>query len=132
MVLGISFLETPVKFTVPSVTLPLGLNVGRHLFGVFNRVEICWALLACGLMIYARAEHAAWLPMAAVAVVVMLQTTWLLPLLDASVTLILAGQTPPPAPHHVVYIVFEVLKLVCLVAAGVKCLRALKHAPSIA
>jgi len=127
MVLGISFLETPVKFTTPSVTLPIGLDVGRHVFGMFNKVEIGAALLVCGLMILARAERTMWLPLAAVALVVALQTVWLLPFLDARVTLILAGQTLPPAPHHIIYIVLEVLKLVCLIAAGVACLRALKR-----
>lgn len=130
MVLGISFLETPVKFTAPSLTLPIGLDVGRHVFRVFNKVEIAGALLACGLMLFARAEQqraVVWLPMAAVLLVVALQTGWLLPVLDARVEMILAGQTPPrSAPYHLVYIVLEALKLICLVAAAMACLGALK------
>lgn len=128
MVLGISFLETPVKFTAPSVTLPIGLDVGRHVFGAFNKVEIGAVLLACALIISARAGRPIWLPMAVAALAVALQTVWLLPFLDARVTLILAGQMPAPTPHHIVYIVLELLKLACLIAAGMACLRALKHA----
>ena len=59
MVLGISFLETPVKFTAPSVTLPIGLDVGRHVFGAFNKVEIVATLLICGLLIGMRPQRVA-------------------------------------------------------------------------
>jgi hypothetical protein len=127
MVLGISFLETPVKFTAPSVTLPIGLDIGRHVFGVFNKVEIGAALLACGLMIFGHTQRAIWLPLTTVVLVVTLQTVWLLPLLDVRVEMILNGQTPPRAPYHLVYVVLEVLKLICLIAAGVACLAALKR-----
>lgn len=123
MILGISFLETPVKFTAPSVTLPIGLDVGRHVFGMFNKVEIVWALLACGLMIFAHVSGTLWLPMSTVILIVVLQTGWLLPLLDTRIRMILAGQTQPSTPHHLVYIVLEVLKLICLFAAGAKCLH---------
>ena len=40
MVLGISFLEAPVKFRAPTLTRSVGLDVGRHVFGFFNKVEI--------------------------------------------------------------------------------------------
>lgn len=132
MVVGISFLETPVKFTAPSVTLPIGLDVGRHVFGVFNKVEIGAAALACGLMLFARPTRSVWLPLAAVAVIVALQSVWLLPLLDARVEMILNGQTPPAAPYHLFYIAVEIVKLTALIAAGVACLRALQNAPPLA
>ncbi len=123
MVLGISFLETPVKFTAPSVTLPIGLDVGRHVFGVFNKVEIAAALLICGLLIGMRPQRVVWLPLAFVALVVALQSVWLLPVLDARVGMILARQIPPPAPYHIVYVGLEFLKLTCLLVAGALCLK---------
>jgi hypothetical protein len=138
MVLGISFLETPVKFTAPSVTRAIGLDVGRHVFGVFSKVEIAFTLLAIGFGFLAvgaggvrpgSAGIFPWVPpLAVVALVVLLQSAWLLPVLDARVVLLLDGQTPPRSAHHVIYIVLEVLKLGCLLAAGVSCLTALKAA----
>ncbi len=100
-----------MKFTAPSLTLPVGLDVGRHVFGMFNKVEIVWALVVCGLMM-------------AVGVVA-LQTVWLLPVLDERVGMVLSGQTPPPAPYHLVYVMLEVLKLICLMIIGTACLRVL-------
>lgn len=126
MVLGISFLETPVKFTAPSVTLPIGLDIGRHVFGMFNRVEISAVLLLCGLLIFARAGRKIWLLFGALTAIVALQSVWLLPILDARVSLILSGQTPPPSPLHLIYVALEVLKLGGLLTVGTLCLRSLK------
>lgn len=126
MVLGISFLETPVKFTAPSITLPIGLDVGRHVFGAFNKIEIALALLVCGLVFLGRARRAVRLLLAVAVGAVALQSVWLLPLLDARVTLILQGQMPPPTPHHLVYIALEVLKLASLIATGSLALRSLR------
>jgi hypothetical protein len=129
MVLGVSFLATPVKFTAPSVTLPIGLDIGRHVFGMFNEVEIGWAVLACGLIVWSRPRRAVWLPLAAAVGVVLLQSAWLLPLLDARVELILRDRPAPPAPHHLVYIALELLKLLGLLAAGTAALRGLHGSP---
>jgi hypothetical protein len=110
MILGISFLETPIKFTAPSVTLPIGLDVGRYVFGVFNKVEISWALLSCGLMLLAGVRRTVWLPLVIAVGVVALQAAWLLPVL-MRVGMILSGQTPPPASYHLIYVVLEAIKL---------------------
>lgn len=125
MVLGISFLEAPVKFRAPSLTLPVGLDVGRHVFGIFNRVELAWALGAIGLGLAARPERVTVAALGVALGVLALQTLWLLPLLDRRVGLILAGGTPAPAPYHVIYVVLEALKLTALAVAGVRCLLAL-------
>lgn len=120
MVLGISFLETPVKFTAPSVTLPIGLDVGRHVFGMFNKVEIGLVLL-CAVLLWMRyPPFTVWWPLLFIGLVVVLQTLWLLPLLDSRVELILSGQSPPPAPFHIVYVVLEFLKLALLLTAGIQ------------
>ena len=36
MVLAISFLEAPLKFRAPHVTLPIGLGIGRLVFRALN------------------------------------------------------------------------------------------------
>ena len=49
MVLAISFLEAPLKFRAPEVTLRIGLGIGRLVFGALNTVEAIFAatLLVC-------------------------------------------------------------------------------------
>ena len=45
MVLAISFLEAPLKFRAPNVTLPIGLGIGRLVFRALNAVEVVFAIL---------------------------------------------------------------------------------------
>ncbi len=40
MVLAISFLEAPLKFRAPNVTLQIGLGIGRLVFRMLNSVEV--------------------------------------------------------------------------------------------
>ena len=40
MVLAISFLETPLKFRAPGITVALGLGIGRLVFRALNTVEV--------------------------------------------------------------------------------------------
>src|SRR5690242_7281186 len=43
MILAISFLEAPLKFRAPGVTLPIGLGIGRLVFRALNGAEIVLA-----------------------------------------------------------------------------------------
>ncbi|WP_415822822.1 hypothetical protein, partial [Mycobacterium senriense] len=45
MVLAISFLEAPLKFRAPNVTLQVGLGIGRLVFRALNTVEVAFALV---------------------------------------------------------------------------------------
>jgi hypothetical protein len=50
MVLAISFLEAPLKFRAPGITIPLGLGIGRLVFRALNGVEVVLAaVVAVGL-----------------------------------------------------------------------------------
>ncbi len=45
MLLGISFIEAPLKFQAPNITLGLGLGIGRLVFFALNKFEIAFALI---------------------------------------------------------------------------------------
>lgn len=133
MVLGISFLEAPVKFTAPSLTLPVGLDVGRHVFAAFNRVEVGWAVLTLALALLG-SEALGRGPFALLGTawaIVAVQTLWLLPALGARTDRIIAGETLPPSPLHVLYIGFDVSKLLVLLGVSGWLLVRLYHASSI-
>ena len=40
VVLGISFLETPLKFKAPGITTVLGVGIGKLVFNALNKIEI--------------------------------------------------------------------------------------------
>ncbi len=44
MVLAISFIEAPLKFRAPGVTLQIGLGIGRMVFRALNTVETAFAV----------------------------------------------------------------------------------------
>jgi hypothetical protein len=83
MAIGVSGVATPIKFSAPSLSLPIALDIGRATFHFFSRVECGFAaaLLLIGLAI--RVSRLGWLPIGVVTALVVLQTTWLLPNLDA-------------------------------------------------
>ncbi len=113
LLLGISFLATPVKFLAPSLSLPVALDVGRQTFMVFNWVEVALALL---LVVLTVGTARRWLQATVViiALIVAMQTIWLLPVLDVRVQVILDGSTPPSSSLHMIYIVADALKLTLL------------------
>ena len=44
MVLAISFLEAPLKFRAPGVTVPIGPGIGRLVFRALNSFEVAFAI----------------------------------------------------------------------------------------
>ena len=51
MVLAISFLEAPLKFRAPNVTLQIGLGIGRLVFRALNTVEVGFALVVAAIVV---------------------------------------------------------------------------------
>jgi hypothetical protein len=114
LLLGVSFLATPAKFLAPSLSLAVALDVGRQTFGVFNKVEWALAILLLALVLAGPKARLSIAGAVVLAVMVVVETLWLLPILDQRVGLIIAGQQPPESSLHVVYIVLQIVKLAVL------------------
>lgn len=125
MLVGVSFLATPVKFLAPSLTLPVALDVGRQTFAIFNKTE--WATSAALLLLVLAGSRNRIAAAGAivVAILVAVEATWLLPELDRRVGEIIAGRTPPPSMLHEVYIWIEAVKLLALVVVAIAIARRL-------
>ena len=118
LVAGISFLEAPLKFTAPHITVPLGLGIGRIVFAALNKLELALAGAALLSAAVRRAPANVWAALALLSTVLLLQTLWLLPALDLRATALLAGHPPLPSNLHKTYIGLEVVKLITLLLAG--------------
>jgi hypothetical protein len=116
MVLAISFLETPLKFRAPGITLPLGLGIGRLVFRALNLAEVGLAILAAAACLSVQPDRVAWVLLGAAWLLLVVQLVVVRRSLDRRVSLIVAGQTPPPSRGHITYIALELVK-VCLLAA---------------
>ncbi|MDT0203762.1 hypothetical protein [Nocardioides sp. AE5] len=124
MVLAISFLEAPLKFRAPGITIPLGLGIGRLVFRALNIVEL---LLAAGIIVallLADAATDAWLASGATILVLLVQVAVVRPALTRRTNLVLAGEDAPGSKGHLAYIGLEVVKAVGLVVTGIVLLGA--------
>lgn len=119
MVLAISFLEAPLKFRAPEVTLRIGLGIGRLVFGALNIVEAVFAatLLVCIII----APAAAWIITSVLVTVVILgmQLVLVRPRLARRTNRILAGAQAPRSGGHHAYVVLEAGKCIVLIISGV-------------
>ena len=117
MLIGISFVEAPLKFQAPNITLTLGLGIGQLVFAALNKFEIVFSIALAAWLILHRStiEKRTLIILAIPIILVALQTFWLLPVLDLRVEKLLAGQTIPDSHNHLYYIAMEVLKVILLI-----------------
>jgi len=121
MVLGVSFLATPAKFLAPSLPLPVALDVGRHTFRVFGRVEVALAALLGLRAATARPTRPLDL---APGLMVLAQALWLRPRLEARMQQVMDGRVVPRSSClHLAYVACETAKLAALLALGLPATR---------
>jgi hypothetical protein len=97
-VCAISFMEAWLKFRAPGMTIPLGLGIGRLVFNALNKVEWVFAVVIT-VMIFLNGDSISKsnnLLFLISVVLLILQTVWLLPLLDARASMHIEGQNPSP------------------------------------
>lgn len=123
MVAGISFLEAPVKFTAPYVTLEIGLGIGRLVFGYLNKVEIVLCTLLLLGAINSKPGQRTWVWTLTLTGILLLQTFWLLPALDVRALAIIAGNNPGESMLHLAYVLLEVTKFILLLLTGIQVFR---------
>ena len=128
IVLGVSMIATPVRFTATTITREIALDVGRVVFAALNKVEL---LLLITLLIVVRLSGLAakwWALCAVLALIVMAQNVWLTPELATRTDIVLAGGEPPPSYAHAIYSSLELTKIGVLLFFGFSMLGHEKHA----
>ncbi|RCS61192.1 hypothetical protein CIK77_06625 [Microbacterium sp. JB110] len=125
MVIAISFLEAPLKFRAPGITVPLGLGIGRLVFRALNIAEAVLALIVlAGLALAAWPAAGFWL-LAAILILVV-QLAVVRPVLQRRSNRVLAGETSGKRSRmHRVYPALEAFKVVALLAGGLLLLATL-------
>jgi hypothetical protein len=132
MVAAISFIEAPLKFRAPGVSLQIGLGIGRLVFRALNTVE---ALLAAVVLITVGADPPSPVAVVAIAVAVVTLAAQLLvvrPRLARRSDAVLVAPAAPSAERgaerrsqaHYWYVGLELVKVIALVVAGAALLGA--------
>ena len=119
MVLAISFLETPLKFRAPGVTVPIGLGIGRLVFRALNAAEVALGLVIVIAMTSDGQRRTAEILSVVALAVLALQLTVVRPQLRRRTDRVLAGRPQQRSTAHLVYVALELVKAPALLAAGV-------------
>lgn len=118
LVIGISLIEAPLKFTAPGITIPLGLGIGRRVFTAMNLVEVVLAvvLLVALLRSLGRpGRNRLWLLGWASAAVLVVKMAVIKPFLNQRTDAVLAGDFEGGSGTHYVYIAAEAVLIVIIV-----------------
>ncbi|GLY68217.1 hypothetical protein Atai01_48360 [Amycolatopsis taiwanensis] len=120
MVLAISFLEAPLKFRAPGVTVPIGLGIGRIVFRALNAAEIVLAIVVVVAVVLA-GPHPVVLTSALIPVAVLAaQLGAVRPWLNRRSDRVLAGEELPRSRGHLAYVALEVVKVAALLWLGIQ------------
>ncbi|WP_421920669.1 hypothetical protein [Marinifilum sp.] len=122
-ILAISFMESWVKFRAESLELATALDVGVHVFGALNLVErIFTAITLVYVFVYYTDKFVVVYGLTIFTFVVA-QSGYLLPELNEHAVLIMQGMQAQESSVHLLYVVMEVIKLICLLLLGFRQVR---------
>jgi hypothetical protein len=123
IIIGVSFIATPVKFLAPNLSLAQTLSVGRVTFKALSIVEgvafLLVTLLLLALFLFKeKLSLTLLLPVFAIAMVLAIQYLWINPILDMRLLKIIDGETVEKSNLHQIYIFLEGMKLMLILYCG--------------
>jgi hypothetical protein len=118
MVVAISFVEAPLKFRAPDVTLRIGLGIGRLIFRALNTCELLFAVIVGAALFTDRTPARLDVALCVAVGALLLQLVLVRPLLSKRTAEVLAGDDGARSRAHYVYIALELVKVVALIVAG--------------
>src|SRR5690606_28545541 len=103
VVVAISFIEAPLKFRAPGITVPLGLGIGRLVFRAVNALETVLAVVIVVALVVGSMGPATWVPLAIAVAALVLQLVAVRPALTKRSDAVLAGEDAPRSHAHLAY-----------------------------
>ncbi|MFL1591632.1 hypothetical protein NQ854_01895 [Rhodococcus ruber] len=119
MVLAISFLEAPLKFRAPGITIPLGLGIGRLVFRALNTVEVVLAVALIVACLILSPGTTGWALLLVTVAVLAVQVAVVRPPLTRRSNRVLAGEDVPRSNAHYAYVALEIAKVALLIALAI-------------
>ncbi|WP_318279183.1 hypothetical protein [Agrococcus baldri] len=125
LIIGISLIEAPLKFQAPGITIPLGLGIGRLVFGAMNLVEAVLAALLLLAVLRSRAPRAERILALVLTAVLAVKALAIRPLMYGTTDAVVAGESEGGSGLHLLYIAADGLLIVGLVVLLVLSARSL-------
>ncbi len=119
MVAAISFLEAPLKFRAPNVTLQIGLGIGRLVFRALNSVELVFGIVILAVFLTGPPSVDAGVAFGIAFAALIVQLVAVRPWLNRRSDKVLAGLNAPRSRGHYAYVGFEVIKVIALAVTGI-------------
>jgi len=125
---AISFMEAWLKFTAEGVTLPIGVSIGKLVFSWLNRMEWIFTLVLF-FNFFITSQNLNYLKVIFITILgcLVIQSIWLLPLLDKRADLIISGHEIKSSFHHFYYVGLDLIKAFSLLLLGIKFLKIQSH-----
>ena len=123
LIIGISLIEAPLKFTAPGITIPLGLGIGRLVFTAMNWIEIVIAVLLLWSTFKTAVGTGYRQLTYAVIVVLLAKVAVIRPLLNDRTEAVIAGTDDGGSSLHLFYIAADGLLILGLIAMLVVAVR---------
>lgn len=123
-IIAISFLEAPLKFLAPGVTIPIGLGIGRLVFTALNVLAGVVLIALTLVSVRARAGRTMLGILGAIWVVFLIEVIVIRPVLNQRSDLVIAGAEAPGTNWaHYAYIAADLAIVGLLVALIVVTVR---------
>lgn len=120
-------MESWLKFQAPNITLELGLGIGKLVFTALNIMEIVFLISVSinSIVLYKKENKSIHYSFLIIVLIMLMQTSWLLPILNTRAEQIINGIILEKSNIHFIYVMLEVLKVVCLFIFGTTLLNKL-------
>lgn len=118
--MAISFMEAPLKFSAPNLSLAEGLQIGKIIFSALNKCEWAFLLIIIITCLFKNISKREFYLIAIISTVLILETAWLLPILDAGAERVIKGQPAGVPLIHWFYIFLEITKIPLLLLIGLE------------
>ncbi|MBT2496117.1 hypothetical protein J7E45_10895 [Microbacterium sp. ISL-59] len=123
-IIALSFLEAPLKFLAPGVTIPIGLGIGRLVFTALNVLAGVVLIVLTVVSVRARAGRATRGILGAIWLVYLVEVAVIRPVLNQRSDLVIAGFAAAGTNWaHYAYIVADVTLVGLLIALIVVTVR---------
>ena len=134
LIVGISFIEAPLKFTAPGITIPLGLGIGRRVFLAMNITEVILGVLLLAAVItmwrhhrhqelpnFGKMQRYSFIAL----ILLLIKTVIIRPLLAVHTDRVLEGSFEGGSTTHYYYIGVEAVLFIVLILLMISGIRGL-------
>lgn len=111
---GVTLIVVPAIFGAPGTDRADAIGVASAVFASRDRAEIVMLVLLLVLVRASTSKRGLLFPALGIALVILLQSAWLLPQLVERSMQIASGQTPDPSYAHAAYSILEIVKVLLL------------------